>query len=155
MLKSKVEALYSKVQSAIVALSDLGAHVQSEIDHNQSQNTVRQEMFVLTNKKGFLEEILTVNFIQSNHFSESESFMSQHAKVMREISKPLVTVFVTNQVKKNLWRLSSPVKGQLVLLAEMAVKLEDIHPFEGRIMRQIKSILVKAEGSGPMRFHAH
>ena len=138
---ASLPAMKKKAVWAVKKLKDNLRHTVDEIESKHSNNCVRHEMFILTSSDG--NNMLCLEEQEQDYFgswvvSKSRHFMRQHAATLNEILEPLRTILIVKDLRDGLYRLETRVKAMLLLCAELAVKLAGFHPFEGRIMKQLK-----------------
>jgi len=135
---AKNQTVLDRVRRCIKQLDDIYKTARNEIQNIHKTNSCRFEFFCYSSTTGEFSfprlEYTTILL----HSSEN-IFMHQYTDITQEIMVPLFRTFIMGNPRSYL-DLSEETKGMLLVCTEMAVKLTELHPFEGRLMKRISTL---------------
>ena len=133
-----VQGMKERAVWSVKKLKDHLHHAALEIQLKHSSNALRHEMFLMCSggeTSSFQEQVQ--DHVSSWVVSKSTHLMRQCVETMHEVVGILCKICLENNMEQWNW-LAPSLKAMIVLCAEMAVKLAGFHPFEGRIMKQLR-----------------
>ena len=132
-------ALRNKVEICVKMLSNVFKTAAREVTKAHNSNSCRFEYFCYT-RSGNEIQFPNLSYSRILVHSPKNIFMEQYNAITESCVKPLYRTFVTKSKVVKPADLTEQTKGMLTLCSELAVKLTEVFPFEGKLMTRVKQL---------------
>lgn len=129
--------LREKVRRCIRKLKDVFTAAGHETSKIHRSNSVRFEFFVYTKVGNMHSFPRDLAFSKILVMSKNNVFMQQFQGITKCCIDPLYKTFVENTANIDPQQFSEVTKGMLTICSELAVKLCEVFPFEGKLMQSV------------------